>query len=192
MFMSKQEHALLADSLQKLGGQHHRRTIELNIFEGRNEALGKLKALASEPRLRILDYLTNPFKLSNLTDMAKALDMNLATVTMHVNILEDAGLIICDHIPGERGTQRVCGCFCNWVNVRTEPSLEPEVGHFLDYEMPIGAYFDFRLRQLVACLVSISKLVSMMTQVPFTMLIEPRLNSSGFIVVISSIAFPIT
>lgn len=143
--MIKRDPIDLASSLQKLGGQQQNRVIELDIHQNREASLEKLKALASEPRLRILEYLTNPHKLSNLTEIANELSMNLATVTMHINILEDAGLIICDHIPGERGTQRVCGCFCNWINIHTTPKLEADRGKFLDYNMPIGAYFDFKI-----------------------------------------------
>ena len=141
--MENQEQKNLASSLQSLGGQYDNRVIELDIHKGREAALQKLKALASEPRLRILEYLTSPSKLSNLTELAEALDMNLATVTMHINILEEAGLILCEHIPGERGTQRVCGCFFNWLNVHVTPKPSTETGHLLKHSIPIGSYVTF-------------------------------------------------
>jgi predicted transcriptional regulator len=143
--MNKQEQKSIASSLQSLGGQYDNRIIELDIHKGREEALQKLKALASEPRLRILEYLTHPSKLCNLTELAEALEMNLATVTMHINILEEAGLILCEHIPGERGTQRVCGCFFNWLNVHVTPKPSTETGHLLEHSIPIGSYVCFEV-----------------------------------------------
>lgn len=143
--MKKAKTQTAAESLQKLGGQIENRNIELDIQGDREDSLNKLKALASEPRLNILAYLTRPVKLSNLTDIADALNMNLATVTMHINILEEAGLIICDHIPGKRGTQRVCGCFFNWINIHTTQKPILDSGQLIEHAMPLGAYFDFQI-----------------------------------------------
>jgi predicted transcriptional regulator len=143
--MIKREQKDVAKSLQKLGGQHLNRTIELDFHESRDEALLKLKALASEPRLRILEYLTHPSRLCNLTEVAEALNMNLATVTMHVNILEDAGLILCEHLPGERGTQRVCGCFFDWLTLHMTPKPITDTGKLLEHAIPIGSYVNFEV-----------------------------------------------
>jgi predicted transcriptional regulator len=71
--------------------------------------------------------------------------MNLATVTMHINILEDAGLILCEHVPGERGTQRVCGCFFNWLNMHMTPKPPNDIGQVLEVSIPIGAYSHFEI-----------------------------------------------
>ena len=141
--MAKTEHTLLAANLQKLGGHLHNRTLELSLHETQGEALQKLKALASEPRLRILRYLTHPNKLSNLTGISEALEMNIATVTMHVNILEEAGLILCEHIPGERGTQRVCGCFVDYISLHMSRKPLTDAGNMLEYSVPIGSYVSF-------------------------------------------------
>jgi predicted transcriptional regulator len=141
--MTERRQKDLASSLQTLGGQYDNRIIELDIHQGRDETLQKLKALASAPRLRILEYLTHPSRLCNLTELAEALGMNLATVTMHINILEEAGLILCEHIPGERGTQRVCGCFFNWLNVHVTPKPSTDAGQLLEHTIPIGSYVSF-------------------------------------------------
>ncbi|MEZ4630594.1 MAG: helix-turn-helix domain-containing protein [Deinococcales bacterium] len=141
--MIKREQKDLASRLQNLGGKHQNRIIELDMHQDENDALKKLKALASKPRLRILRYLTSPIKLCNLSEIAEALEMNLATVTMHINILEEAGLLLCEHIPGERGTQRVCGCFTNWLNMHFNPKKEVEVGRWLEHHIPLGSYTNF-------------------------------------------------
>ena len=129
--------------LQQLGGRYQERIIELELRSGRADTLEKFKALASEPRLRILEHLAH--RLSNLTELAAALDMNLATVTMHVNILEKAGLIVCEHKPGERGTQRVCGCMFDWINLHMVRQREPQAGQTLEVPLRVGSYSDFQV-----------------------------------------------
>lgn len=143
--MKKRNRQDVAKSLQQLGGLVQNRTIELELHSDREDSLKKLKALASEPRLKILEFLSYPHKFSNLTEISEALNMNLATVTMHINLLEEAGLIVCEHLPGERGMQRLCGCFTNWINIHTTPKLEKDIGQLLELSMPVGAYFDFEV-----------------------------------------------
>jgi predicted transcriptional regulator len=127
----------------KLGSQSNERTMELDIRSDRADALLKFKALASEPRIRILEYLAN--HLCNLTEIAEALEMNLATVTMHVNVLEQAGLIVCEHRPGERGTQRVCSCQFDWFNIHMVRMREADVGKLLEFPIRLGSYSDFQV-----------------------------------------------
>ena len=118
--------------------RHQDRVIELDIASGRGDALEKFKALASEPRLKILEHLAH--HLCNLTELSEALSMNLATVTMHVNVLERAGLVACEHRPGARGTQRVCGCLFDWVNVHMARRRDADVGRVLEFPVRVGSY----------------------------------------------------
>lgn len=130
-------------TLHQLGERHQDRTIELDLNAEQGYTLETLKALASEPRLKILEHLAHHF--CNLTELAAALEMNLATVTMHVNILEKAGLITCEHRPGERGTQRVCGCLFDWINLHMQRRREVDEGKMLEFPMRIGSYTDCRI-----------------------------------------------
>jgi predicted transcriptional regulator len=126
-----------------LGTQLSERAMQIDIRSDRSDALLKFKALASEPRIRILEYLAN--HLCNLTEVSEALEMNLATVTMHVNVLEQAGLIVCEHRPGERGTQRVCSCQFDWFNVHMVRLRETDVGTLLEIPIRLGSYSDFQV-----------------------------------------------
>ena len=130
-------------ALHQLGGRYQDRVIELDIATGQSDTLEKFKALASEPRLKILEHLAH--HLCNLTELSEALNMNLATTTMHVNILERAGLIVCEYRPGERGTQRICGCLFDWVNLHMVRRRDENVGQVLEYSIPVGSYSDFQV-----------------------------------------------
>ncbi len=130
-------------AVHQLTGTFSERTIELDLRADHPDTLLKLKALASEPRLKILQYVAN--HLSNLSEIAEALDMNLATVTMHINLLEEAGLIVCEHKSGERGTQRVCACLFDFINAHMVRQREADVGKLLEYPIKIGSYSDFQV-----------------------------------------------
>ena len=63
------------------------------------------KALASGPRLRILQYLV--IKIASLSEIARDLEMPIATASLHLNSLEAAGLVSSQTAPGKRGQRRI-------------------------------------------------------------------------------------
>src|SRR5688500_8937594 len=64
------------------------------------------KALGSETRLEILRFLSA--HTCTLLEIAEALDLPPSTATLHINVLEKAGLIETDLRPATRGLQKVC------------------------------------------------------------------------------------
>lgn len=98
-----------------------------------------LKALASEPRRRILALLGDA--LHNVSEIAAALDLPVSTANMHVGVLERAGLLITDHRPAARGSQKVCTRAFDSVTLRM-PTPRPEHGSMLELAVPIGSYVD--------------------------------------------------
>jgi len=98
-----------------------------------------LKALASEPRRRILALLGDA--LHNVSEIADALGLPVSTANMHVGVLERAGLLITDHRPAARGSQKVCTRAFDSVTLRM-PTPRPEQGSMLEFSVPIGSYVD--------------------------------------------------
>jgi predicted transcriptional regulator len=76
-----------------------------------------LKALAPDRRLAILRFIANSYAGVSVNDIAKAMDMPTSTATMHINILENAGLIQTELRPASRGLQKVCRQVYNQVSV---------------------------------------------------------------------------
>lgn len=103
------------------------------------EAQVMLGALASEPRLRILELLSE--QLLNMSEIAAALEMPLATAVMHAGVLERAGLITTERRPAKRGTQRVCARVYDSVLVQL-PTQRRDDLTVLELSMPVGAYVD--------------------------------------------------
>ena len=120
-----------------------RRALYLNGDADDIEQLEKvLKALASAPRLRILELLSS--HVYNLSEIASLLNMSMSTANLHINILEDAGLINSELHPASRGRQKISAraydsVILNLARGRTEEEKEAA------YTMPIGAYVDARV-----------------------------------------------
>ena len=100
------------------------------------------KALSSSTRLEILRFLGN--HTCSVSEIAEALGLPASTATLHINILEKAGLIQTDLKPASRGIQRVCARKYDQVIVHIP--LEPgQQDCAVQVSMPLGAYVDARV-----------------------------------------------
>src|SRR5690606_37631997 len=82
------------------------RILHIEVVSGNDQAELILKALASSTRLKILELLSA--QVLNISEIGQALDFPISTATLHVNILEKAGLINTELRPATRGLQKVC------------------------------------------------------------------------------------
>lgn len=98
-----------------------------------------LKALASEPRLQVLDLLKD--QVLNVSEIAEALDMPLSTANLHIKGLEEAGLLKTELQPGTRGLQKTCAHIYHTVVVEL-PRGDSEQEQAVELTMPVGAYVD--------------------------------------------------
>lgn len=107
------------------------------------ESLNVLSALASEPRLAILELLSN--RKLNVNDIAKELDLPQSTVSTNVKILEEAGLITVEVAAGKKGSQKLCSVPYDEVVVQL-PGIKKEVAqNVIEVAMPVGLYTDFEV-----------------------------------------------
>ena len=95
------------------------------------------KALGSETRLEILRFLSA--HTCTLLEIAEALDLPPSTATLHINVLEKAGLIETDLRPATRGLQKVCARVFDRVVIQL-PSEHAIEDTTVEVSMPIGAY----------------------------------------------------
>jgi predicted transcriptional regulator len=118
------------------------RTVQLRTDEDLAGTLLKLKALASEPRLRILNLLGQ--RLYNVGEIASALGMHVSTATLHVAALEEAGLIATELRPARRGTQKICTRLYGNIDLRlAAEDSQPQT--YTEVSVPIGSYSDFQV-----------------------------------------------
>lgn len=95
------------------------------------------KALGSETRLGILRFLST--HTSTVLEIADALELPQSTATLHINILEKAGLIETDLRPATRGLQKVCARVFDRIVIQLPGDYGPEE-KTVEVSMPIGAY----------------------------------------------------
>src|SRR5829696_2536457 len=95
------------------------------------------KALGSETRLEILRFLSA--HTCTLLEIAEALPLPTSNATLHINVLEKAGLIETNLRPATRGLQKVCARVFDRVIIQLPADYEPEET-VVEVPMPIGAY----------------------------------------------------
>jgi predicted transcriptional regulator len=120
-----------------------RRVLVIDINDPRQNAELVLKALASDKRIAILRFLGS--NSSSVNEIAEALDLPASTATMHVNALEEAGLVLTALKPATRGLQKICARAHDQVLI-VLPEGERTSENTVDISMPIGAYVDCRVR----------------------------------------------
>lgn len=115
------------------------RDLTLNLEKDPAHLEKIFKALGSTPRLRILRLLAG--RLLNVSEVAKELGLPISTVNAHINSLEEAGLLLTEHRPATRGSQKICTVAVDniFVQLPRDPAQQ-----ILTEEcaMPIGAYVD--------------------------------------------------
>ena len=95
------------------------------------------KALASGTRLRILALLAEGER--NINEMRQELGLAHPSVSKHVQILEEAGLITSEYKSGEQGTQKRCKLRYDRLVISLERLQAPD-NHVEETEMPVGMY----------------------------------------------------
>lgn len=119
------------------------RVLVLEVSDGNLDRLEAVtKALGSSTRLEILRFLGN--HTCSLLEIAEALDLPQSTSTMHISILEKAGLIKTDLQPAKRGVQKVIARLYDRVVIQL-PSHVEQKELSIQFSMPIGAYVDAQI-----------------------------------------------
>lgn len=120
-----------------MDSQENQRMPMLQIDALDEKYIGVLKALASEPRLRILDLLSD--RVLNVSEIADALSIPISTANLHISSLEEAELLITELRPGNRGLQKVCARAYDKILIQL-PHAPDREDRALEMSMPIGGY----------------------------------------------------
>lgn len=121
----------------------HGKTLQLEDNASEEMIVEKLKALASVPRWRILQFLSAGGHSVN--EIATALQLPASTATAHIKVLEEAGLLHTELQAATHGLQKVCTRTYDNVMVRLPNSLRTE-SSYVEVAMPIGAYTSFHVQ----------------------------------------------
>jgi predicted transcriptional regulator len=99
--------------------------------------LNKLKALASEQRVMLLDILRK--QTLNVNEIAEALALPQSNVATNIGILEKAGLVSTEKINAKKGNQKRCSTAFTELLIKF-PEEKKEGRNSIDVEMPIGIF----------------------------------------------------
>lgn len=113
--------------------------MELDISE---HSLPVYEALASQVRLNMIQLLAKQHM--NIRELAEALGLSSAIMTMHVKKLEKAKLITTRMVPGKGGVQKICSLAADKIEIMM-PSALDEVREFHQTEVSVGHYTDFKI-----------------------------------------------
>jgi predicted transcriptional regulator len=121
----------------------HGKTLQVAANAPVESAVAAFKALASEPRWRILQLLAQGGQTIN--QVAETLCVPPSTVAAHIKILEQAGLIHTELEAASHGLQKVCTrTYDNVIVELPRHVIAPTT--VVEVAMPIGAYTNFEIR----------------------------------------------
>src|SRR5687768_32165 len=117
-----------------------RKTFHVDATTADGPGLEMLKALGNETRIAILRYLGD--RIVAVNQIASDLGLPASTATMHIAVLEKAGLIHSEMRPASRGLQKVCARTYDELVIDL-PRGEHHTREAIELTMPIGGYSDF-------------------------------------------------
>ena len=114
-------------------------------INGLNEGLEIFKALGSEPRMRIVELLSEKGEMS-LNEIASALGLTGGAITSHVRKLEECGIVRITQVHTSRGLKKNCSLCEAQILLNVVPSSEEHNTKVYETEVPIGHYSDYSIR----------------------------------------------
>jgi predicted transcriptional regulator len=105
-------------------------------------SLPVFEALASNVRINIIQLLAE--RPRNMKELAEALGLSSAIMSMHIKKLEKAGIIRTDRVPGKGGVQKLCVLYVENMEI-TFPKKQEEHKEFHQTEISVGHYTDLHV-----------------------------------------------
>jgi predicted transcriptional regulator len=113
------------------------KTVHIDAQRTDDRALAMLKALANETRMGVLRYLGD--RVVPVNRIAADLELPPSTATMHIAILERAGLLHTEMRPASRGLQKVCARTYDELVIDLPRGMH-DARDQIELSMPIGGY----------------------------------------------------
>ncbi|WP_036718494.1 ArsR/SmtB family transcription factor [Paenibacillus harenae] len=115
--------------------------IVIRFLSTDHKSLLVYEALSSKARLDVIDMLAK--QPMSVREIADRLSFSSATVTVHIQKLEEAGIVSCKPAPGKHGRQKICslameafqGSFRAEPEVKDHLSCSIRIGHYTDYSV---------------------------------------------------------
>jgi predicted transcriptional regulator len=101
-----------------------------------------LKALASPARISALKLLQQRGPM-NVNDIADVLGLPQSSVSMNIQMLQEAGLIRTETIKARKGNQKICHCLYDEILIVLKNDIKETELDAIEVSMPLGLYTSF-------------------------------------------------
>lgn len=108
------------------------------------EWLPVYEALASNVRIQMIQLLAK--QDMNIKELAQALGLSSAIMTMHVKKLEKAGIIKTAMMPSRGGAKKVCTLVADLMEIAFPSREETAIRDYHQTEVSVGHYTDFDIK----------------------------------------------
>lgn len=103
------------------------------------------RALAAEQRVKLLMLLGT--RAMNVNEIAAILGVSQPTASVHIRVLEEAGLVASEYASNGRGSEKRCWASCEEISFELDPGPVSPQENFEEVAMPIGLYTAVSARQ---------------------------------------------
>lgn len=104
-----------------------------------HESVAIFRALGSMSRARIIELLSE--HEMNIGEISTALSLTQPSITKHIQILEEAGLVTSDYVAAPQGMQKRCRGVFERLLVDLAPKI-PQAEGYAEMELPVGMFAD--------------------------------------------------
>lgn len=112
---------------------------QISVVISETAAVSKIaRALSIPQRIKILELLSEKNVMS-VNQIAVALNLPISSASMHVSVLEDAGLVSCERMSSIHGTMKMCARKVGAIQFHLRHDVPRNIKHF-NQELPLGAY----------------------------------------------------
>lgn len=117
--------------------QHHIKELSAQ------ESVALFRALGSSARARIVELLSE--RQMNIGELSAALGLTQPSVTKHIQVLEEAKIVVSDYVAAPQGTQKKCRLIFERLVVDIAPKA-PKNDNIAETELPVGMFTDIDVR----------------------------------------------
>lgn len=136
------------------------------------ESVAIFRALGSNVRARIIELLSE--REMNIGELSAALGLTQPSVTKHIQVLEEAGVVLSDYVAAPQGTQKKCRVVFERLIVDLAPKVPTSEG-YAESELPVGMFTGIDVRATCG-LASREKLIGMI-DAPVSFFLPERANA---------------
>jgi predicted transcriptional regulator len=134
-----------------------------------------LKALASPARISVLKLLQQKGPM-NVNDIADVLGLPQSSVSMNIQMLQEAELIRTETIKARKGNQKICHCLYDEILIVLKNDIKETELDAIEVSMPLGLYTSFEVSAPCG-LCSVDGIIGLL-DVPSTFLDPDRMKTA--------------